>query len=185
MIGDSITHYWAGPPAAPHVRGPDAWKQAFGEHAVANLGFGWDRTENVLWRIDHGELDGIAPKQVVVLIGTNNLDLDTPEQVVAGIDAISRRIHAKLPNARILLLGILPRKDQAKLKANLDKVNYLLQTRLHPRPYIDVLDLGNTFRNADGTLNESLFSDGLHPNPAGYAILAKALSTLVNASGKP
>lgn len=185
MIGDSIIHYWAGPPTAPHVWGPDAWKQAFGEHAVVNLGFGWDRTENVLWRIDHGELDGIAPKQVVVLIGTNNLERDTPEQVLAGVDAITRRIHDKLPNARILLLGILPRKDQATLKADLDTVNYLLQTRLHPRSYIDVLDLGNKFRHADGTFNESLFSDGIHPNPAGYSILAKALSAMENATGKP
>ncbi len=185
MIGDSITHYWAGPPTAPHVWGPDAWKLAFGTHAVANLGFGWDRTENVIWRIEHGELDGIAPKQVVVLIGTNNLELDTPEQVLAGIDAICRGIHAKLPETHILLLGILPRKDQAKLKADLDKVNYLLQTRLHPRPYIDVLDLGNKFRNTDGTLNDSLFSDGLHPNAAGYAILAKFIAPLVNTSSKP
>ena len=183
MIGDSITHFWAGPPVAPHVRGPDAWKQAFGDHAVANLGFGWDRTENVLWRIDHGELDGIAPKQVVVLVGTNNLELDTPALVLAGIDAICRRIHNKLPNTHVLLLGILPRKDQAELKADLDKVNYLLQTRLHPRPYIDVLDPGNKFRNADGTLNESLFSDGIHPNAAGYVILAAALSAHMVASG--
>ena len=185
MIGDSITHYWAGPPAAPLVWCPAAWKQAFGERAVANLGFGWDRTENVLWRIDHGELDGIAPRQVVVLIGTNNLELDTPEQVLAGIDAVCRRIHEKLPDAHIVQLGILPRKDQAGLKADLDKVNYLLQTRLHPRPYLDVLDLGNRFRKPDGTFNEGLFSDGVHPNADGYALLGQALSTLADGAAKP
>jgi lysophospholipase L1-like esterase len=179
VIGDSITHYWAGQPAAPIVRDSASWQQAFGERVVANLGFGWDRTENVLWRIDHGELDGIAPKLVIVLIGTNNLELDTPEQVLAGIDAVCRRIHAKLPDARILQLGILPRKDQANLKADLDKVNYLLKTRLHPRSYIDVLDLGNKFRNADGSFNPGLFSDGLHPNAAGYAILGEALSAFL------
>jgi lysophospholipase L1-like esterase len=183
MIGDSITHYWAGLPTAPHAWGPVGWKQAFGDRAVANLGCGSDRTENVLWRIDHGELDGIAPKQVVVLVGTNNLELDTPAQVLTGIDAVCRRIHAKLPDTHILLLGILPRKDQAKLKADLDKVNYLLQTRLHPRPYIDVLDPGNKFRDADGTLNESLFADGLHPNAAGYGILAAALSAHLETRG--
>jgi hexosaminidase len=180
MIGDSITHYWAGQPAAPIVRAPEAWKQAFGDHAVANLGFGWDRTENVLWRIDHGELDGIDPNLIVILIGTNNLDLDTPEQILAGIDAICRRIHEKLPNTRLLVLGILPRKDQAHLKSDLDKVNFLLQTHLHPRTYVDVLDLGNKFRNPDGSFNDKLFSDGLHPNKDGYAVLAGNLKSVLD-----
>ncbi len=175
MLGDSITQDWGGEPAAPITRSQTTWNQAFGARAVANLGCGSDRTENVLWRIDHGELDGIDPKQVVVMIGTNNLELDTPEQVLAGIDAICRRIHTKLPATRILVLGILPRKDQSLLKADLDKVNYLLQTRLHPRTYIDVLDLGNKFRNADGKPNESLFADPVHPNQAGCTILAANL----------
>jgi lysophospholipase L1-like esterase len=120
-----------------------------------------------------------------VLIGTNNLELDTPEQLLDGIDAVCRRIHEKLPAARIVLLGLLPRRDQAKLKADLDKVNHLLQTRLHPRPYLDVLDLGNRFRKADGTFNEGLFSDDVHPNAAGYALLGQALSTLADGAAKP
>ena len=143
--------------------------------AAANLGFGWDRMENVLWRIAHGELDGIDPKRVILLIGTNNLDLDTPEEVLAGIDAVSRAIHAKLPKARILALGILPRKDQARLKSDLDKVNYLLQTRLQPRGYVRVVDFGNMFRKAVGSFDDSLFLDGLHPNQAGYGLLSKLL----------
>jgi lysophospholipase L1-like esterase len=179
MIGDSITHYWGGLPAAPLVRAEDAWQRAFGKRTAVNLGFGWDRTENVLWRIANGELDSIAPKQVVVLIGTNNLELDSPDEVLAGVDAVCRAIHAKLPQARILVLGILPRKDQGRLKADLDKVNYLLQTRLHPRGYIRVVDFGNHFRKADGSLNDSLFSDGLHPNRAGYDLLAKLLAEQV------
>ncbi len=184
MIGDSITHYWAGEPMAPFVRSPEGWKLAFGDHVVANLGFGWDRTENVLWRIEHAELDGISPKQVIVLIGTNNLGVDTTEDILSGIDAVCRKIHEKLPRARIVLLGILPRKDQDKQKASLEKVNHLLQTRLHPRPYIDVLDLGNTFRNPDGSINDKLFSDGLHPNAAGYVLLGNAVSSLVREAMK-
>lgn len=174
MIGDSITHYWGGEPKAPIVRAQEAWTKAFGP-AAANLGFGWDRTENVLWRIGHGELDGIAPKTVVVLVGTNNLGMDSEAEVFAGIDAVCRAIHAKLPESRILLLGILPRNDQARLKADLDKVNFLLETRIHPRPYVDVLDLGNHFRKPDGTIDLGLFSDGLHPNAKGYALLADLL----------
>jgi hexosaminidase len=184
MIGDSITHYWAGEPVAPFVRSPEGWKLAFGDRVVANLGFGWDRTENVLWRIAHGELDGISPKQVIVLIGTNNLGVDTTEDILSGIDAVCRKIHEKLPEAHIVLLGILPRKDQDKQKANLEKVNHLLQTQLHPRTYIDVMDFGNMFRNPDGSFNDKLFSDGLHPNAAGYELLGKALSTLVREASK-
>ena len=73
LIGDSITHMWGGLPAEPgRARGAKSWDALFGERAL-NLGFGWDRTQNVLWRIDHGELDGLNPKLVVIHIGTNNL----------------------------------------------------------------------------------------------------------------
>jgi hexosaminidase len=174
VIGASITQFWGGEPKTATARSPETWAQAFGDRAI-NLGFAGDRTENLLWRIEHGELDGIAPKIVIVQTGNNNLALDTEAEVVAGVDAVCRAIHAKLPDARILLLGLLPRQDQAKMKADLDKVNYQLETTLHPRPYIDVLDLGNHFRKPDGTINLDLFSDGLHPNAQGYAILAEAL----------
>lgn len=180
MIDHSITQYWVGQTVAPIVRSPEGWTQAFDDRVVANLGFGWDRTENVLWRIENGELDGIKPKTIILAIGTNNLDFDTPEEILAGIDTVCRKIHEKVPDTRIVLLGILPRKDQAKLKADLDTVNHLLQIRLHPRPYIDVLDLGNKFRNADGSFNAKLFTEGLHPNPAGYAILAENLKTFLD-----
>jgi hexosaminidase len=176
MIGDSITHYWGGRPTAPIARSPDKWQKAFGARVAANLGFGWDRTENVLWRIAHGELDGISPKHVVLLMGTNNLGIDSVDEVFQGIDAVCRAIHAKLPTAKILVLGILPRRDQAGLKADLDRVNYLLETRLHPRGYVRVVDFGNKFRNADGSICDRLFSDGLHPSVAGYELLASLLA---------
>ena len=74
LIGDSITHFWGGQPESPGVkaRGPKAWEKAFGTKRTLNLGFGWDRTQNVLWRLDHGEFDGLHPKWVVLNIGTNN-----------------------------------------------------------------------------------------------------------------
>ncbi len=179
VIGDSIVHCWGGSPVAPVASASNAWRQAFGDRAAANLGFGEDRTENVLWRIDHGELDGIEPKLAVLLIGTNNLERDSAEEVFDGIDAICRRIHVKLPAAPIVVLGILPRKDQARLKADLDVVNYLLETRLHSRPYLRVLDLGNKFRNPDGSQNEALFSDGLQLNLAGYGVLGTNLAPVL------
>ena len=74
-----------------------------------NLGFGWDRTENVLWRLTHGEFEGVSPKVVVVMIGTNNMDLNTVDEIAAGITAICDELHRRSPASRILLLGIFPR----------------------------------------------------------------------------
>jgi len=175
VIGDSIMHYWAGVPLAPIIRGEDSWTKAFGQQTL-NAGFGWDRTENVLWRLKHGELKGTDPRVVVVAIGTNNLGLNTVDEVVVGIDAICQEVHRQLPKTMILVIGILPRADAPRLKATPDQVNYRLQTRLHPRDYIDVFDAGNAFLTRSGELRKELFSDGLHPNKAGYAILADVLA---------
>ena len=174
VIGDSIMHYWAGVPLAPIIRGEDSWTRAFGQQTL-NAGFGWDRTENVLWRLQHGELKGTNPRVVVVAIGTNNLGLNNVDEVVDGIDAICQEVHRQLPKTKILVLGILPRADTSRLKVSPDQVNYRLQTRLHPRAYIDVFDAGNAFLTRAGELRKELFSDGLHPNKAGYAILADAI----------
>ena len=175
VIGDSIMHYWAGVPLAPIIRGEDSWTKAFGQQTL-NAGFGWDRTENVLWRLQHGELKGTNPRVVVVAIGTNNLGLNTVDEVVDGIDAICQEVHRQLPKTKILVLGILPRADASRLKVSPDQVNYRLQTRLHPRDYVDVFDAGNAFLTRAGELRKELFSDGLHPNKAGYAILADVLA---------
>src|ERR1700744_3663559 len=72
LIGDSITHFWAGPPTGLEPRGPESWRQTFGDRPVLNLGFGWDRTQNMLWRLENGEFEGLQPKLVIILAGTNN-----------------------------------------------------------------------------------------------------------------
>lgn len=178
VLGDSIMHFWGGVPVAPIVRGDATWREAFGPQSL-NLGFGWDRTENVLWRLGAGELRGLHPRCVVVAIGTNNLSLNTAEEITDGIDAICQEVHRQLPKAKILVLGILPRSDESKLKTHPDKVNFLLQTRLHFRPYVDVYDAGNAFRTRDGLLQNGYFLDGLHPNAAGYKVLSGYLAPLV------
>lgn len=175
VVGDSIMHYWAGVPLAPIIRGEDSWTKAFGQQTL-NAGFGWDRTENVLWRLQHGELKGTNPRVVVVAIGTNNLGLNTVDEIVDGIDAICQEVHRQLPQTKILVLGILPRADASRLKVSPDQVNYHLQTRLHPRDYVDVFDAGNAFLTRTGELRKELFSDGLHPNKTGYTILADAIA---------
>jgi lysophospholipase L1-like esterase len=109
LIGDSITHFWGGPPNEPKGnRGKEAWAATFGDLPVLNLGFGWDRTQNVLYRIQQGELDGLIPRLVVIHIGTNNLAgtknarANTPAEIAEGVGAIVDHVHEKCPDAAIV-----------------------------------------------------------------------------------
>src|SRR5262249_29418296 len=108
FLGDSITQGWGQ---------NEAWKKHYGPRNAANFGIGGDRTQHVLWRLDSGEIDGIAPKVVVLMIGTNNVGSNKPEEIAEGVRAIVDKLRAKLPKSKILLLGIFPRgatrgKDQ-------------------------------------------------------------------------
>jgi lysophospholipase L1-like esterase len=170
VIGASVVAGWEA-----H---PESWSAVFGESGAANLGFRGDHAGNVLWRIGNGELAGLAPGRVIVFAGMDGLAGETPEEVLEGADAICRAIRSKLPAARILVIGVLPRADGKASTADPDTVNYLLQTRLHPRSGIDVFDPGNAFRKVDGTVDVGFFADGVMPNAAGYAVLAKALAGL-------
>ena len=123
LIGDSITHFWGGEPKANHVNGPHSWESAFGKYRTLNLGFGWDRIQNVLWRLDHGELDGLHPRVIVIHIGTNNTSetaharQNTPAEIAEGVGAILRRIRAKAPHARIILMAVFPREQKPRSPA--------------------------------------------------------------------
>ena len=111
LIGDSITHMWGGIPTKPgRARGAESWNRLFGNRAL-NLGFGWDRTQNVLWRIDHGELDGLDPKQVIIHIGTNNLAgtknhvAGSPAEIAEGIKAVCERVQGQTSRGKNHLDG--------------------------------------------------------------------------------
>jgi lysophospholipase L1-like esterase len=184
MIGDSITHFWAGPPAAARVSGAEAWHRAFGSIPVANLGFGWDRTQNVLWRLRAGEFDGMAPEWVVLNIGTNNLTgtdnarASTPAEAAAGVDAIVRDVRARSPRSRIGVMAIFPRGDTPAdpLRVAIAQTNRLLAARYAHDGGIRYIDIGAGFLKPDGSLNRTLLPDGTHPDEAGYGLWADALS---------
>ncbi len=177
IIGDSIVHYWGGEPRAPLGWAGKAWSDCFAGFKVTNMGFGWDRTENALWRIENGELDGIEPKVIVIKIGTNNTAVDNPPgDIAAGIEAVCARAHEKQPRAKILLLGILTRKDEpARRPSVAEKVNALLSEQLAGVPWLVFRDFGTQFRTAGGAPNAALFADGVHVNAAGYEILGQAI----------
>lgn len=183
LIGDSITHFWAGPPISRQQNGPKSWAATFGDHRVLNLGFGWDRTQNVLWRLDHGEMDGTHPKTVVINIGSNNFTEtrhareNTPTEVAEAIAAILERVHQKAPQSRILVMGVLPRGFEAvgHYRTRITALNALLAKQLAGQPRISFLDISTQLVAADGTMSREIMSDGVHPTEAGYAIWGKAL----------
>jgi lysophospholipase L1-like esterase len=184
LVGDSITHFWAGEPRANHQNGSNSWAQTFGGHAVLNLGFGWDRTQNVLWRLDHGEMDGLTPRTIVLNIGCNNFSgtanarANTPEEVCAAIQIICDRLLAKSPASRMVVMGVFPRGASATdpKRALHRKLNELLSAALAGRPQVTFLDIGDKFLEPDGSLSREIFSDGTHPTDKGYAIWGQALS---------
>jgi lysophospholipase L1-like esterase len=179
MLGDSILHYWAGEPKAPIIRSEASWKTLFEGKTAANLGFGWDRVENVLWRVNNRELAELKPKTVVLLIGTNNLEFNTAAEIRMGIQAVCTAIHKQLPECTIHVLGILPRSLSAKIKTPPAAVNNELHQHLAGTQRIHFHDLSSVFLDEEGKLNGKLFSDGLHPNEQGYQVLAQALRQVI------
>ncbi|MGI4827297.1 MAG: GDSL-type esterase/lipase family protein [Janthinobacterium lividum] len=187
MVGDSITHFWGGAPYGTQARGPRAWKELFGETPVLNMGFGWDRVQNVLWRVQHGEFDGLTPAAVVINIGTNNLTgteharANTPAEVVEGIGHLCSELHRRSPKSRIVLMGIFPRNDSPNdpLRISITAVNAQLASRYAHQPGVQFVDIGKRFVRPDGTLRRDLLPDGTHPNDDGYQIWANALRTVL------
>jgi len=184
MIGDSITHFWGGQPLEPKGnRGAKAWDDLFGNRKVLNIGFGWDRTQNVLYRIKEGELDGLSPKLVVIHIGTNNLSTsknaptNTPEQVVEAIGAIIGAVKDKCPDAKIVLMGVFPRGEKADnpFREKIGTINKGLADTYSNKPGVVYLDITQKLLNADGSMSKEVMGDFLHPTEKGYAIWAEAL----------
>lgn len=183
LIGDSITHFWGGIPLARQVNGPGAWDSVFAGWRVLNLGFGWDRTQNLLWRLREGELDGLHPRWIVILIGTNNLTgtenarASTPAETAAGVAAVYEDAHRRSPESKVIVMGVLPRgpNRDSPLRAAIAETNRLLQERFGTDPNVTYLDIGARFLRPDGTLPIELMPDGTHPSDAGYRIWAEAL----------
>ena len=187
FLGDSITHLWAGEPNEPRGnRGADSMKDLCAGRPMLNLGFGWDRTQNALFRIEHGELDGLKPKAVVIHIGTNNLAgtknarENTPAEIAEAIGLIVDRVQAKCPGAKIVLMAVFPRgeKPTDPKRAKIAAINEII-AKLSAKPGVTYLDITSKFTNPDGTISKDVMGDFLHPAAKGYAIWADALKPLI------
>jgi lysophospholipase L1-like esterase len=171
FIGNSITHYWAGKPSNPVHRGVDSWEKVLDPLGTRNFGFGWDRIENVLWRVYHDELDGYRAERVIINIGTNNLHLNSDAEILSGMEQLLNAVKTRQPGATIILLGLYPRRDQESRIALLN----LEYARLSANLNIRYADVGQDLLKPDGKIDESLFTDGLHPNADGYRKIADRL----------
>jgi beta-glucosidase len=178
FVGDSITDSWRADPQR------EFFEDYFGQYRPYNIGIGGDETQHVLWRVEHGELDGCTPKAVVIMIGTNNIGNSgmSPEETAEGINTLVTTIHHKIPNSRILLLGIFPRGNRPDdpLRVLINRVNTMI-AHLDDGRYVKYLDIGDRFLDSDGRLSGAVMPDYLHPNARGYEIWAMAIKATVDA----
>lgn len=181
MVGDSITHGWEN-------GGKKVWEEHYAKRNALNIGFSGDRTEHVLWRLQHGAVKGISPKLAVIMIGTNNTGhrQDPAEETAAGIKAIIVELQKQLPETKILLLAIFPRgeKPDDRLRKLNTGINEII-AGYDDGKKVFFLDINAEFLDDDGTLPKSVMPDLLHPQAAGYATWAKAMeSSIVKLMGE-
>jgi lysophospholipase L1-like esterase len=170
FVGDSITQGWEG-------RGAAVWREFYGGRRAVNLGIGGDRTQHVLWRLENGNVDGIAPRVAVVMIGTNNSNREdhTATEIAEGVTAIVRSLRSKLPHTQVLLLDIFPRGVQPNAqRGKLLQVNQVLQ-HLDDEVGVYTLSIGHRFLEADGSISKAIMPDALHLSEEGYLRWATAI----------
>lgn len=170
FIGDSITHGWEG-------EGKEVWAKYYAERNAVNLGIGGDRTQHVLWRLEHGNIDNISPKAAVLMIGTNNSNGkdNTAEEMGEGITAIVRQLRKTLPKTRILILAIFPRGPEPSAQREKNAAASEIAYKLADGKMVHYMDIGKHFLQPDGTLTQDIMPDYLHLSPAGYQMWAIAI----------
>jgi platelet-activating factor acetylhydrolase IB subunit beta/gamma len=174
LVGDSITIQWG-----------DSWAKHFPGLKAVNIGIGGDKTQNVLWRLDHGGVDGLQPKTIVLMIGNNNMFF-TPETGIEaaakGIEMCVKNLREKFPETPLVVAKILPAHAPGnRFYEDIKKTNAALDAlKLESDPKVRVLDLTSDFTNADGTIKAAPFSpDNIHLSPSGYAVYAERLRPLL------
>ncbi|MEY3530756.1 MAG: hypothetical protein RLZ70_1824, partial [Verrucomicrobiota bacterium] len=175
-------------------KGKAVWEKTWAPLKAANFGISGDRTEHVLWRLDHGNFDGLKPKAIVLMIGTNNTGHQgrpqkeianavykcTAEQTAEGIKAILAKLQQKCPGAKILVLGIFPRgaDKNDKFRQQNEATNAIIKGYADDKK-VFFLDVSDKFLEADGTLPKAIMPDLLHPNEKGYQIWSDAMEAKV------
>jgi len=172
FLGDSITEGWLG-------EGKATWDERYAPRRAANFGIGGDETQHVLWRITAGEeLEGLAPKLVVLMIGTNNLGNagHSADDTAAGVETLVRTLREKLPGSRLLLLGVFPRdaRPGTAFRRDIDAINSRI-AKLADGRHVTFLDVGHVFTEPDGTITPETMPDFLHLSAAAYRTWSDAM----------
>jgi len=171
FIGDSLTESWD----------KGIWQMRIAPAQALNFGMGGEGPQHVLWRIEHGILEGPSPETVVLMIGINNFWRHfSAADTTRGIEAIVERIHTRHPNTRIVLLGLLPVYEAASpIRPWIGEINAGLK-RLDGQKKVEFFDLSAGFLEADGNQRLQLYQeDHLHLSKAGYVVLTRELTPVL------
>jgi lysophospholipase L1-like esterase len=180
--GDSITRRWG---ATDYPEFLANWNQNFFGWNAADFGWGADLIQNILWRLNNGEMDGVNPKIIVLLAGTNNVgnamipgkEEEKVADITKGIEAIIRIMREKAPEATIILMGIFPRNDSIAAMPAINKINANL-SKLADGKKIRYLNINEKLADAEGKLFDGMTKDKLHPTIQGYQVWADALKPI-------
>jgi lysophospholipase L1-like esterase len=180
FVGDSITRRWG---ATDYPELLAHWTKTFFGWNAANFGWGADRTENILWRLEHGELDGVNPKVIVVLAGTNNVGAEAVDEakvadVTRGISTILETCRRKAPAAAIVLTAIFPRNDNMAVMPGINRINRNIAKMADGRS-VRFLDVNASLADRSGRLRDGMMHDKLHPTIAGYQVWADGLKPIL------
>jgi lysophospholipase L1-like esterase len=174
MIGDSITRRWED--------NIDLWNKFFSKYRAANFGVGGDCLENIKWRILNGELDGVDPKIVILLAGTNNLDTDSSDAIIGSIKEIAEIIQQKLKNTKVVVLGILPRNFNGtgiNYPRKISQINKVLAS-IFAGTEIEFRDIGKDLANEHGVVSDTIMPDGLHLDHNGYEVFGPKVKAIID-----
>jgi lysophospholipase L1-like esterase len=179
FVGDSITRRWG---ATDYPDFLANWNKNFHGWNAANFGWGADTTQNILWRLQNGELDNVNPKIIVVMAGTNNVGATVPARgdegkvadITSGLQAILESCQQKAPGVVVILMGITPRNDNSAVVATINRINLNL-AKLADGKKVRYLNINDKLADQEGKLRDGMSPDRLHLSMKGYQVWADAL----------
>jgi len=172
--GDSITDFWP-------KTGKEIWAQDYAKYNAFDFAIAGDQTQHLLWRLSQGQAEGMHPKLIVLLIGTNNMPYNTPDQIAEGVKTIIAAYQQRCPGAVILLQGIFPHgeKPDDPIRAKIKQTNEIL-AKFGDGKQVLYLDFGDKFLQPDGTITREIMPDFTHPSAKGYQIWADAIQPIID-----
>ncbi len=171
--GDSIMNRW-------EITGKEVWNQRY-QGIAADFGIEGDRVENVLGRLQKGQVDGMDPKVVMLMIGTNNSGRNSAAEIAEGIQVLVAEYEKRCPHAHIILMGIFPRGEKPTDggRRKVAAVNAIIKS-LDDEKRVTFIDISEKMIQEDGTISRDMMPDFVHPSAKGYQIWADAMQPVID-----